>query len=134
LLPLYGWFDRDLLLADARTRPFRQVLTTRLLDDRVSREQVLALLRAADLGITGIKRHALDPVLKERLQRALRILSGQEGDAEGKDDGPSFDELNVHLTHQGASGDVALYPDEKPRRWVPRPLQARFPVTQGPLD
>ena len=80
LLPVYAWFARNLRLAEASSRQFRQALTTQLLDDDARRGQVLALLRAADLGITGAKKYQLDPVVKERLQRAVRILAGQEGD------------------------------------------------------
>ena len=108
LLPIYAWFTRNLRLAEAGSREFRQALTTQLLDDDTRRGQVLALLRAADLGITGAKKHALDPVMKERLQRAVRILSGQEGEPDGTDEGPSFDQLGVRLIHRGADGEVEL--------------------------
>lgn len=77
LLPLYAWFERNLVLAEAHSRPFRLARTTQLLDDPARREQVLALLRAADLGITGASRHELDAVTKDRLQRAARILMGR---------------------------------------------------------
>jgi hypothetical protein len=69
---------------------------------------VLALLRAADLGITGAKKYELDPVMKERLQRAVRILAGQEGEPDGTDEGPSFDQLGVRLIHRGTAGEVEL--------------------------
>lgn len=108
LLPLYSWFGRNLRLAEAPSREFRQALTTELLDDDTSREQVLALLRAADLGVTGAKKHELDPVMKERLQRAVRILAGQEGEPDGAEEGPAFEELGVRLVHRGVSGDVEL--------------------------
>src|SRR5262249_28631239 len=77
LSPLYAWFERNLVLAEADSRPFRQALTTEMLDDDnpIMRERVLALLRAADLGVTGAKKHALDPIMRERLQRAVRILA-----------------------------------------------------------
>lgn len=108
LLPLYAWFGRNLRLAEVDSRRFRQALTTQMLDNRRTREQVLALLRAADLGITGASKHELDPVMKERLQRALRILNGQEGEPDGSDEGPAITELGVRLTHRGATGDVVL--------------------------
>ena len=101
LLPLYAWFTRNLRLAEADSRQHRQALTTQLLDDKTRREQVLALLRAADLGITGAKMYELDPVMKERLQRAVRIIAGQEGEPDGADEGPAFDQLGVRLIHGG---------------------------------
>jgi hypothetical protein len=113
LLPLYAWFGRNLVLAEAKTRPFRQALTTQMLEDDKSQERVLALLRAADLGVTGAKRHEPDPVMKERLQRAVRILLGQEGESDGADEGPAFDELGVRLTHEGVEGDIELDADDE---------------------
>jgi AAA15 family ATPase/GTPase len=107
-LPIYAWFTRNLRLAEASSRQFRQALTTQLLDNNMRREQALALLRAADLGITGAKMYELDPVTKERLQRAVRILVGQEGEPDGTDEGPSFDQLGVRLIHRGAGGEVEL--------------------------
>ena len=108
LLPIYAWFARNLRLAEASSREFRQALTTQLLDDDARRGQVLALLRAADLGITGAKKYQLDPVVKDRLQRAVRILAGQEGDLDSVEEGPAFDQLGVRLTHRGAAGDIEL--------------------------
>ena len=108
LLPIYAWFTRNLRLAEADSRQFRQALTTQLLDDDTRREQVLALLRAADLGITEAKKYELDPVMKERLQRAVRIIAGQEGEPDDTDEGPAFDQLGVRLIHRGADSEVEL--------------------------
>jgi AAA15 family ATPase/GTPase len=108
LLPIYAWFARNLRLAEADSRQLRQALTTQLLDDDTRREQVLALLRAADLGITGAKKYEPDPVMRERLQRAVRIIAGQEGEPDGPDEGPTFDQLGVRLIHRGSSGEVEL--------------------------
>jgi uncharacterized protein len=108
LLPIYAWFTRNLRLAEADSRQLRQALTTQLLDDDTRRGQVLALLRAADLGITGAKKYEPDPVMRERLQHAIRIIAGQEGEPDGTDEGPTFDQLGVRLIHRGASGEVEL--------------------------
>lgn len=108
LLPLYGWFERNLRLAEASSRQFRQALTTQLLEHDSHREWVLALMRAADLGVTGAKKHDLDPVMKDRLQRAVRILAGVEGEPDGSDQGPVLEELGVRLVHRGPGGEVEL--------------------------
>jgi uncharacterized protein len=108
LLPIYAWFARNLRLAEADSRQLRQALTTQLLDDDTRRGQVLALLRAADLGISGARKYELDPAMRERLQRAIRIIAGQEGELDGTDEGPTFDQLGVRLIHRGASGEVEL--------------------------
>ena len=113
LLPLYGWFSRNLILAEAKTRPFRQAFTTQMLEDKGKGERVLALLRAADLGVSGAKKHELDPVMRERLQRAVRILMGQEGDADGVEEGPNLEQLGVRLVHEGKGESVDLDADDE---------------------
>jgi hypothetical protein len=108
LLPLYAWFDRNLRLARTETRPLRQALTAGLIGDDSRRELVLGLLRAADLGITDAKKQELDPVMRERFQRAYRILTGQEGESDGTDEGFALEDLGVRLAHRGTAGDVEL--------------------------
>lgn len=110
LLPLYSWFEKNVWFADAQTRPFRQAVTHRLLHDDALRAPVLGLLQAADLGVTGARRQPLDPEVKKRMERAIRILIGQEdeGDA-GKESAVSvIEELDIRLTHQGVQGDIEL--------------------------
>lgn len=104
LLPLYQWFSRNLVLAEADSRPFRQALTTEMLGDEAQRGRVLALLQAADLGVTGARKQEPDPVMHERLRRAIRILEGTDGDSDS-DEGPAFEELGVRLVHRGADGE-----------------------------
>ena len=110
LLPLYQWFGRNLLLAEADSRPFRQAMTTEMLAHETSRARVLAMLHAADLGVTDAHQHDLDPVVKDRVGRALRILRGLDSEAD-TDEGPSFEQLGVVLSHRGVDGrDVTLDP------------------------
>lgn len=104
LLPVYSWFSRNLLLAEAHSRPFRQALTTQMLGEEPHRRRVLALLQAADLGVTSARKREPDPVMQDRLRRAVRILQGIEGEPEG-DEGPAFEELGVELVHRGANGE-----------------------------
>lgn len=112
LLPLYTWFEQNLILADARTRTFRQAVTRQLLDDETHRTQVLHLLQAADLGITGANRQEIDPVMQDRMQRAVRILFGREDD-DGKSDIPDFETLDSNLVHRGAAGDVEMATEDE---------------------
>jgi uncharacterized protein len=112
LLPLYEWFERNLLYADADSRRYRQAFTTQLLDDPHHRDQVLALLRAADLGITGARVRELDAAMKERLEKAMRVLSGGDGESDS-DPSFEFDDFEVRLSHRGARGDVELGPYEE---------------------
>jgi hypothetical protein len=113
LLPLYGWFTRNLVLAEENTRQLRQALTTQLLHHDARRKPVLALLRAAAMGITGAKTQPLDPVADERIQRAVRILVGLERDADGTDEGPDLEDLGLRLVHRGADSDIDLDPHDE---------------------
>jgi len=108
LLPLYAWFERNLVLAESDSRPFRQALTAQMLESKESGRLVLALLRAADLGINGAKSYDFDDETKDRLERAVRVLLGKEGDPEGGELVPDLARLRIRLTHQGAEQDVEL--------------------------
>ena len=104
LLPLYQWFSRNLILAEADSRPWRQALTTQMLGDDQYHHQVLALLQAADLGVTAARKREPDPVMQDRFRRAVRILQGIDDEPEG-DEGPAFEELGVELVHRGLGGE-----------------------------
>jgi hypothetical protein len=111
---LSGWFMRNFTLAEAESRAFRQAQTTQMLDDPAARAGVLMLLRAADLGVSDAKRKEIDPVMRERLKRAVRIIQGAEAEPEpGADDGPDFEELGVSLIHEGAEGPVEFEQQEE---------------------
>ncbi len=109
LLRLHQWFARNLLFADADSRPQRQALTAEMLDKDGSRARVMALLRAADLGITGAHKDEPNPIMQERLRRAIRILHGIEEEPED-DEGPTFEQLDVRLVHQAADGQAVELP------------------------
>lgn len=116
LVSLHRWFQRNLRFAEAESRSARQVLTAKMLSDKPQREAVLRMLRAADLGITGVRTHALDPAFQERLRRALPILMGTEEES-AEDDHPilkGLDELTgVNLLHRGADTDIELDAEEE---------------------
>lgn len=115
LLPLYRWFERNLLLAEVQTRSVRQLMTLNMLREGPRTQQVLDFLREADLGITGAKQNELDPEPRGRLERAFNIL------AEGVDlsqVGLDVDEADLaepftgaSLIHRAAHGDVAFAPE-----------------------
>ena len=85
------------------------MMTTEMLSDPQSRARVLALLQAADLGVTDAQQHDLDPVMKDRLHRAVRVLNGLEGEPDA-DEGPMFEQLGVVLSHRSTDGEVTLDP------------------------
>lgn len=112
LLPLYQWFSRNLLLAEAGSREIRQALTAEMLDDARQGEHVLALLQAADLGVVGATLREPDPLMQERMRRAVRILSGVEDDPDS-DEGPIFEQLGVRLTHRGVDSEIELEAEDE---------------------
>ncbi len=111
LAPLYAWFGRNLVLAQAESRPWRQAVTTEMLEDPEHRARVLALLRAADLGVVDAHKRAPDPVMQERMRRAVRILNGLEEEPEA-DEGPQFEDLGVDLVHRGTNDKDVTLPAE----------------------
>ncbi len=113
LLPLYFWFQSNMWMAEGNSQPFRQALTADMLDTERRKQAVLELLWAADLGIVDAQKQELDPVMQERMQRVIRILTGTEGEAE---DGvsPVLRELaGVELVHRGLDDDIVISPDDE---------------------
>lgn len=106
LLPLRQWFSRNLMLAEASSRAYRWAFTTELLREDKYRDQIMALLRAADLGIAGARLRELDPQTLDRFRRATRILEGREDEPEGTDADSYIVEPGVVLSHHGSGGDV----------------------------
>ena len=111
LLPLYQWFDQNLRLAEADSRLARQVLTAAMIDGGAQRDAVLRLLRAADLGITDVRKQPPDPAMQEKVRRVVRILMDTEDEP---DPAPppvpaDFSELTgINLVHRGDAIDVEM--------------------------
>ena len=82
--PLFAWFRTSLHLMEPRNREPRIAVTADRVRSPEARGDVLALLRAADLGITDMERFQpdLDPKAAELLKRAFRIIEGH-GEARG---------------------------------------------------
>jgi uncharacterized protein len=105
-MPLYEWFQRNLQYADIRTRGARQALTAELLEHDTHRQQILGLLREADLGITGVTRQELDPKFKETLERVLDIFRGEDPDEDLE--GFEFGDYEVRLQHRAGDEEFEL--------------------------
>ena len=113
LAQIHQWFAENLRYAQAFSRPWRQALTADMLDHDRDRHAVLGLLRSADLGIVGVRKHDVEPVVAERMQRAMRIIAGTEDEPAS---GPSLDveELaTVNLVHQGTEIEVEFDDSEE---------------------
>lgn len=99
LMPLYEWFGGNLLLAEANSRSRRQAFTKQMLDDDIEKKYVEDLLGAADIGVKGAQKVPLDPVFKEKMEQALRILLGTESEPDGVAP-PAFEQVGVNLIHE----------------------------------
>lgn len=112
LAPLFRWFGSNLRLAEADSRGIRAARTAELIESP-HRERVMALLRAADLGVTDVRRESADPDFVERMRRAVRIMNGTDGEADGSDADQFVVEDFVRLTHCGPDGCAELDPSEE---------------------
>lgn len=108
LMDLYGWLRRNLRIAMTGSERSRQHFTTHLLEHAEHREQVLALMRAADLGIVDITREEVDQEVKERVARVMRVVSADMG--EPVDEEQMLEGLvDVRLHHRGAGGEQVAF-------------------------
>lgn len=111
-VPLYEWFESNLLLCEASTRPQRWLYTAHLLTHADSRARVLNMLHAADFGITDAHTRSLDPKITERLRKALQALNVPD------DESMAFELseeslMSVTLGHRGARKSVEFEVNEE---------------------
>lgn len=113
LSPLSRWFDSNLMLADSENRQRRSAFTAILAETSDSRRRILDLIRAADLGVTGLDLVMPDADVLERLRRALRMFRRELGEdsAEPTEDALLNEALQaVQLSHRIADGNRSLEP------------------------
>jgi uncharacterized protein len=111
LSALFHWFSINARMAEANSRAIRAARTIELVESS-QRNRVLALIRAADLGVTEIRREDSDPERAERMKQAIQVLNGTDENnfAHGE---PFGIEDFVRLTHSGPEGSAELEPDEE---------------------
>lgn len=110
-MPLYEWFQRNLLYADIRTRGARQALTAELLEQDDRRQQILGLLREADLGVTDVSRRAFDPEFKEKLEKVLDIFRGEDPEEDLEE--YELADFELRLKHRAGVREVDLSVDQE---------------------
>ena len=103
--PLFNWWLSNLLMATSDNRAVRAAFTARLVKIDTSRDRVLELLRAADLGLTDAEVVKPDADMLERLRTAVRLIRDEE-----IGDGEIVIEDVVQLSHRGKDGTIALDP------------------------
>ena len=108
LQSLYKWFDSNLRLCEASSRASRWAYTTDVLSRKNLRSKALAMLHAADLGITDAKLREPDPEFTERFKRIMKIVQREMDFDEALTaiDDPDFSFLGVALSHRGKNGSV----------------------------
>ena len=115
LAPLFVWFIENMQLAEMSSRGVRAALTAKMMNEPEHRERVLALLRAAELGVVNaeVANIDIDPAAREHIQQAVRIMTGTDGDPDSDSDDFRVGDF-VRLIHQGAHGEAIAFepPDE----------------------
>ena len=111
--PLFDWFGRNLGLMESANRGARITHTAKRLETSKAEPAIVALLQAADLGITKIERLPVDPEVAERMERALRILNGLEEESGQGQEARFLPNDLVRLHHTGAGGPVAIDPEHE---------------------
>ena len=106
---MFRWFSRNLLIAEAHNRHLRLAHSAEMLKDSPSSQRALALLRAADLGITGVKRKTIDPETRDRIKRAVMILNGRDGEPDGSETETfKIEEFGIALEHSANGSSFEL--------------------------
>ena len=111
--PLFNWFRTNLSLMEPDNRGARITYTAKRLEVRRAEAAILALLQAADLGITKIEQLPIDPEFAERLERALRILNGLEEESGSGQEVQFLPNDLVRLYHMGAEGSIPIDPEHE---------------------
>lgn len=102
------WMRDNLLFAEARNRELRNALTVSMLQNSETRNRVLGLLQAADIGITDAHVLPADAETQRRHERAIRVLEGLDPD----DDSLELSQLvEIELVHAGAESPFSLNSD-----------------------
>ena len=111
--PLFQWWGDNMGLAKSGNRTVRAVLTTGLARADATRSRVLALLRAADLGVADIEFVKPDDVL-DRVRHAVHVLDGEPLDEElVEEEHLLFSDEMIQLLHRGRGRDVPFEPDDE---------------------
>ena len=114
LLPLFRWFSRNLLIAEAHNRHLRLARSAEMLKESPSSERALALLQAADLGISGVKRKTIDPETRDRIKRAVMVLNGRDGEPDGSEaETFKIEEFGISLEHSANGSSFELDNEEE---------------------
>ncbi len=105
IAPLFNWWLSNMLMATSDNRTIRAAFTARLIKLDNSKDRVLELLRAADLGLTDAEVVKPDADMLEKLRTAARLMR----DEDAGDDEIVIEDV-VQLSHRSKDGTIALDP------------------------
>lgn len=111
--PLFQWFRGNLGLMGSHNRETRITYTAKHMETPSAEEAVIALLQAADLGITKLERQPIDLETAERLEQAARILNGLETESESGQEVQFLPNDIVRLHHMGSAGPTPIDPEHE---------------------
>ena len=111
--PLFRWFRTSLGLMGSDNRETRITYTAKSLEAPKAEAAIIALLQAADLGITKLERLPIDPEIAERLERAARIVHGLEEESRPGQEVQFLADDLVRLHHMGAEGPIPIDPEHE---------------------
>ena len=111
--PLFQWFRWNLALMGSHNRETRITYTAKRMEAPRAEEAIIALLQAADLGITKLERQPIDLETAERLEQAARILNGLEEESESGQEVQFLPDDIVRLYHTGTAGPTSIDPEHE---------------------
>ena len=116
LVPLFFWFQKNLYLAEAANRHQGTARTLELLESPHHREQIVSLLRVADLGIVDAAKESIAFEFKEHtrdVQQGVRDALRDPGRVTFKgDDADLLLEDSIRFVHRGpwgSSTDLSVF-------------------------
>ena len=113
LTPLLTWFRENFVIASSHDSASRHQFSIHLLSHEEFRQEIVDLMRAADLGISNAEIVEPDPATKERYRRASQIMLSGSDESSGGDEEFDFGFQSIRLVHEGSEGPVGLDADDE---------------------
>ncbi len=111
---LSRWFFENFSYAETASRPWRQLVSRRMLDNSRDRSAVLTMLWAADLGISDVRERVPAPQAQEMLQQIASQLS-ETGWTPFAENFLLDDLATINFVHTGSTGEYELEASQESR-------------------
>ena len=104
-MPLYRWFSKIVWFAEAQNRQLPSVYTVEMAQQTSRKEQVLAMLAAAHLGVVDISTKRPEQARLNQFSKAIRVLADDPRlEFDNDHVAPFF--IKLQLSHRGQSGPI----------------------------